>query len=134
MLIERRRKPKGIVPLPSMADIAFILLVFFILTSTIDIERNVPVSLPEARATESGAKKYFHVWLDARGDCYVRGERMDREALYRAAKYRAADNPDVRAMIGADAALPYRRVNEAMETLREAGVYTIVLLSRKEGR
>jgi biopolymer transport protein ExbD len=59
---------------------------------------------------------------------------MDREALYRAAKYRAADNPDVRAMIGADAALPYRRVNDAMETLREAGVYTIVLLSRKEGR
>ena len=44
MLIERRRKPKGIVPLPSMADIAFILLVFFILTSTIDIERNIPVA------------------------------------------------------------------------------------------
>ena len=83
MLIERRRKPKGIVPLPSMADIAFILLVFFILTSTIDIERNIPVALPEARATESGAKKYFHVWLDSVGDCYVRGERMDREALYR---------------------------------------------------
>lgn len=134
MLIERRQKPKGIVPLPSMADIAFILLVFFILTSTIDIERNIPVMLPEARATESETRKYFHVWLDAKGDCFVRGERMDREALYLAAKYRAADNPDVRAMIGADTNLPYRRVNEAMETLREAGVYNIVLLSRRESR
>ena len=132
MLIERRQKPKGIVPLPSMADIAFILLVFFILTSTIDIERNIPVALPEAHATESGSKKYFHVWIDAKGDCFVRGERLDREALYRAAKYRAADNPDVRAMIGADAGLPYRRVNEAMESLRDAGVYNIVLLSRKK--
>jgi biopolymer transport protein ExbD len=37
-------------------------------------------------------------------------------------------------MIGADAALPYRRVNDAMETLREAGVYNIVLLSRKGTR
>ncbi len=134
MLIERRQKPKGIVPLPSMADIAFILLVFFILTSTIDMERNVPVSLPEANATEGGSSKYFHVWLDPSGDCYVRSELMDREALYRAAKYRAADNPDVRAMIGADATLPYRRVNGVMETLRDAGVYNIVLLSRKRDR
>ncbi len=121
-------------PLPSMADIAFILLVFFILTSTIDLERNIPVALPGARSTESGSKKYFHVWIDAGGDCFVRGGRMDRGGLYRAAKYRAADNPDVRAMIGADANLPYRRVNEAMETLRDAGVYNIVLLSRKEAR
>ncbi|MCU0845389.1 MAG: biopolymer transporter ExbD [Spirochaetes bacterium] len=134
MLIPRRQKPKGIMPLPSMADIAFILLVFFILTSTIDIERNIPVALPGARSTESGSKKYFHVWIDAGGDCFVRGGRMDRGGLYRAAKYRAADNPDVRAMIGADANLPYRRVNEAMETLRDAGVYNIVLLSRKEAR
>ena len=67
------------VPLTSMADIAFILLIFFILTSTIDMDRSIPVDLPVSETSAGGSYKFFHIWIDGRGDIYLRGERKSED-------------------------------------------------------
>ena len=80
-------------PLTSMADIAFILLIFFILTSTIDIDRSIQVRLPESETSTGGSYKYFHLWINRNGDMFLGGEKRDAGEIYRFAKYRAMDNP-----------------------------------------
>ncbi|MCA9783569.1 MAG: biopolymer transporter ExbD [Calditrichaeota bacterium] len=47
MLLEKRRKIESEIPAASMADIAFLLLVFFLVTTTIDQDKGVPLTLPE---------------------------------------------------------------------------------------
>jgi len=115
-----------------MADIAFILLIFFLLTSAMDIEKEVKVNLPETRMRMSESKKYFMLWVDRDGSVIIKGKKADREELYRAAKYRSLDNADVKALLGADKNLPFRTVYSVMESLQEAGVHNIVLVSRKK--
>lgn len=116
----------------SMADIAFILLIFFILTSTIDIDKNIQVSLPNAERSSGGTYKFFHVWIDRYGGLYLRGEKRSEDDIFEFARYRSLDNPDVKGIIAADGDVPFETVNRVMELLRDSGVYNIVLLTKKK--
>ncbi len=131
-MINRRHTSKGILPLTSMADIAFILLIFFILTSTIDMDRSIPVNLPETETSSGGSYKFFHVWINSAGDIYLRGEKKSEDDLMELARYRSIDNPDVKGLIGAEKGISFSKVNRVMELLRDSGVYNIVLLTKKQ--
>lgn len=131
-MIERKHTSKGMIPLTSMADIAFILLIFFILTSTIDMDRSIPVNLPETETSAGGSYKFFHVWINSSGDTYLRGEKKTEDELIEFARYRSIDNPDVKGLIGADKGISFSRINRVMELMRDSGVYNIVLLTKKQ--
>ena len=130
-MITRKYTSGKMIPLTSMADIAFILLIFFILTSTIDMDRSIPVNLPESEISYGGSYKFFHVWISSSGEMFLRGEKKDAEEIFQFAKYRAMDNPDVKGLIGADRDVPFVKINSVMEILRNSGVCNIVLLTKK---
>jgi|SRR5690554_785386 len=50
--LKARSKPESIIPTASMSDIAFLLLVFFMVTTVFVSERGLRVTLPEAREIE----------------------------------------------------------------------------------
>jgi len=131
-MLERKHKSKAMVPLTSMADIAFILLIFFILTSTIDMDRSIPVDLPVSETSTGGSYKFFHIWIDSKGDIYLRGEKKSEAELMEFSKYRSIDNPDVKDLIGAEKNISFMKINRVMEILRDSGVYNIVLLTKKQ--
>lgn len=131
-MIDRKHTSKEMIPLTSMADIAFILLIFFILTSTIDMDRSIPVNLPETETLSGGSYKFFHVWINSSGDTYLRGEKKTEDELIEFVRYRSIDNPDVKGLIGADKGVSFSRINSIMELLRDSGVYNIVLLTKKK--
>ena len=117
-----------------MADIAFLLLIFFMVSSVLEMEKEIPVNLPESRISVSETSKYFNIWIDNRGELYLDGKRDNLRNLVSFAQYKISINADIKALISADKALPFEYVNSAMEALRDAGVYNIVLVSRKKER
>ncbi len=75
----------------SMADIAFLLLVFFLVTTTIDVERGITVRLPEwseEPPEELNLKKrnVFSVLVNAQNQLLVRGELAEVSELRERAK------------------------------------------------
>ena len=63
----------------SMADIAFLLLVFFLVTTTIDVERGIAVKLPEwsnepPEEINLKQRNVFSVLVNAQNQLLVRGE------------------------------------------------------------
>ena len=46
MLLEKRKKHPNEIPTSSLADIAFLLLVFFLVTTTIDMDKGLSLVLP----------------------------------------------------------------------------------------
>jgi len=70
----------------SMADIAFLLLIFFLVTTTIDVDKGVLVKLPPWSEEEPDIQKLktrnvYSVLVNAQNQLLVRGEQMDIEEL-----------------------------------------------------
>jgi biopolymer transport protein ExbD len=75
----------------SMADIAFLLLVFFLVTTTIDVERGITVRLPEwseepPEEIDLKQRNVFSVLVNAQNQLLVRGEIEKMENLRENAK------------------------------------------------
>jgi biopolymer transport protein ExbD len=133
-MIRRRHRTMSIIPLPSMADIAFLLLIFFITTSILEMEREIPLALPEALSSKTETGKHIRLWINAGGELFFNDRKESLESLFLHARSTALSRPDIRALVNADSSLPYERVNGVLETLRDAGIYNVVLVSRKKTR
>jgi biopolymer transport protein ExbD len=122
------------IPTSSMADIAFLLLVFFLVTTVFDEERGLPVVLPEAQTTiEVPQTNVLHVFVGADGVVeLMRGEgpQVTRVAARQvAALWRSAAlaNPNLIAAVKTDPAAPYRAMVDVLDGLQRGGAERISL-------
>lgn len=53
MLLKKRSRPEGEIPSASLADMAFLLLIFFLVTTTIDVDSGIGLVLPPPPKTNT---------------------------------------------------------------------------------
>lgn len=86
-----RDRMKNEINAGSMADIAFLLLIFFLVTTTIDIDKGITVKLPpwsedEPESLKLNKRNVFSVLVNAQDQLLVRGEIADIDELRERAK------------------------------------------------
>lgn len=86
-----KERKAGEINASSMADIAFLLLVFFLVTTTIDVERGITVKLPEwsdepPEELNLKQRNVFRVLVNAQNLLLVRDELTDPAELREKAK------------------------------------------------
>jgi biopolymer transport protein ExbD len=114
-----RRRKNFIVPLNSMSDVAFLLLIFIMLVSLINYRREVKIEYPEGEtAKKTSAEKNLEIWIDRTGTAYLDGVPCTLEVIEIAVTdlYRAA--PDTRLHIIADRDTPFEYVNGVLQILQ----------------
>jgi biopolymer transport protein ExbD len=57
MISEKKKKRSAEIPSASLADIAFLLLIFFLVTTTMDLDKGINLTLPEKGGEEVKIKK-----------------------------------------------------------------------------
>src|SRR5690606_34496876 len=92
-LMKKKSRAGGEIPTSSMADIAFLLLIFFLVTTVFDEEKGLSVVLPEAQEeVEVSQRNILHLTVQPSGTVIVkRGESpleqpvnaSDIEAIWR---------------------------------------------------
>ena len=125
------------VNLTALIDVVFLLLIFFMVSTTFEWRTELGIELPEASARESARDDpVVDVVIDAAGGIEVEGRRLDdlttgslRRALARAA--RGLDSPQV--VISADARTPHQSVVTVMDAARLAGLYRLTFAARRSG-
>jgi biopolymer transport protein ExbD len=75
----------------SMADIAFLLLIFFLVTTSIDSDKGIAIKLPpkldkNVQLEKIKERNVFEVLINAQNQLLVEGETMDIQNLCQAAK------------------------------------------------
>lgn len=90
MAIDKKKVPE--VNAGSMADIAFLLLIFFLVTTTIASDKGLTITLPPKREkdqkiqAEVNARDVFNVLVNFKNQLLVEGKRMNVKDLKEAVK------------------------------------------------
>jgi len=94
-MIRNRRFKGGEIPTGSMADIAFLLLVFFLVTTTIDTDKGLGIVLPPAGDVEIEIQKknILNCLINSQGRVLLDEEPVDVEQIGRIVKKRLDQNP-----------------------------------------
>lgn len=119
MKIKRKKRRAPIVPINSMSDIAFLLLIFIMLISLINYRKEVKIEYPEADLSEvTQADKNLELWIDRTGNLYFQGEPVNRVSMEGLVAEHVALNPSIRIHIIADKNTPYKDINFLVEMLQ----------------
>lgn len=134
MRLRRRVRHASTIPTASMADIAMLLLIFFLSTTFVRSEQSLDVRLPGVTEGERfRPERSLRVWLGADGAVAVNDARVPLEGLapLLAGKLRA--NPDLVIALHADARAPYASVAQVFEQLKSAHAPRVALAGTKRG-
>jgi biopolymer transport protein ExbD len=133
-IMRKKQRPGGEIPTSSMADIAFLLLIFFLVTTVFDEERGLPIVLPEAQEeVEVSQKNILHLTIQPDGRVEVRrGESPQVQVvLYREVesiwRFEFARNPNLIAAVKTHPSASYRHMVNVLDQLHVAGAERISL-------
>lgn len=123
------------IDLTSLIDVVFMLLIFFMVTTSFDRIAQINVKLPQASTDQRElAAESIEVTIDADDQVYVRGQRLIntqlgtvREALRESVR----TTEDVPVVISADAKATHQAVIKVMDAARQAGLLRITFATRK---
>ena len=110
-----------------LLDLAFVLLVIFIITTT-PVVNDLDLQLPAAAKQEKDPpRKANYVTVDSTGRIYLNKMEMDATALQaQLAALRAAD-PDLSVIVRGDARTKYERIVAILDQLQQANVVKVDL-------
>ncbi len=137
MRIKPRSTQNQGIPTASMADIAFLLIIFFMVTISFEVDKTT-VSLPKTNLRFEIPKKAAYISVTESGQIRVSsGEEISvpvpgpEEVLSFAAQV-VANDPSKPFVLKADSNVPYRYVDKVIDALKQAKAEVIYLLSEQE--
>ena len=93
MAIRERKARAGTIPDGGMADIAFLLLIFFLVTTTIDMDKGLGIILPaEGQELEINKKNILNCLISASGAVLLGGEPVELKNLSRRVQEKLREN------------------------------------------
>ncbi|MDN2483316.1 ExbD/TolR family protein [Vibrio agarivorans] len=115
------------VDLTSMLDIVFIMLIFFIVTSSFVRESGVEVNRPQASNVVSQKDAGIFVAITSSNDIYIDKRMVDVERVEATLEHLLLDKPDASLVIQADEHAYNGTVVKVMDAAKGAGVANIAL-------
>lgn len=112
-----------------LVDITLVLLIIFMVTAKLVVSRAVPMDLPKA-ATGGVVQEILAVSVPPDQTLMVEGKPLSESELLARARAALAKNPELRAIVDADGSVPHKRVLEALDILRQAGLSRVAFGAR----
>lgn len=125
------------IPTSSLADIAFLLLIFFMVTTVFRKEQKRDIEWMEAEATEKideKRKNILHVWVEGNGDIYINDQLTPTQDVAKVVRPIYAENRELVVAIRADREVPYQQINAITKQLQAAGAVRVTFATRIEQR
>jgi len=131
--IERRRRSIEVIDMIPMIDMVFLLLIFFALTNTFEVQRFMELNLPKG-SSGIELKKTERLTLAINNENQIMLESEPIEPAQLAAKLKEIVQKDteVTLVIQGDENVPHGRVVELMDAANGAGVKKILITVRKK--
>ena len=112
--------------LTPLIDVVFLLLIFFMVSTTFDKDARIKVELPQAATQDEQPteQKQLDITVDAKGRFYVNQQEVintDTDTLKRAIEKAAGERRDLPVIINADARATHQSVIQVMDAASQLG-------------
>ena len=136
MRLRSKHQAGALIPTASMADIAFLLIVFFMVTISFEKDKT-QVTLPETELRFEIPKEVATISITKHGQIRTTfGEAMSNstpmEEIISFASDLVQRYPGRAVVLKADSDVPYEKVDKVLDSLKQARVELIYLLSDAE--
>ena len=116
-----------------MLDIVFIMLIFFIVTTSFVKETGIDPTRPEAETAESRQRGNILIGVTELGDIWFNKQQIELTLVRQRVEEATAENPESSAVIIADEGAPTGVVIDIMDQIRLGGVIDISVAATPEG-
>jgi len=128
--LTRKARYDTSIPTSSMADIAFLLIVFFLVTTTFKRDKGIGMVLPPVGEFKPVPRKNIcHLWINASGEIAVEGDIIPLSALRENVENRLAANPRLIVSVQADQDTDYGVFVDVLDELKLANAQRISIAS-----
>ena len=124
----KKHQASGEIPSSSLADIAFLLLIFFMVSTTFRTEEPREVILPEALAQEKIPEKrkdIQNIFVEEGGAVYINDQQVPVTQIAEVIRPIFVEHPRLVVSIRGDVDVDYELGNDVQEELRDAGTVRV---------
>ena len=134
---KRKSKASSDIPSSSLADMAFLLLIFFMVTTVFRKEKNREIDWVTAEATQKideKRKNVLHIWVEENGDIYINDQLVPPDKVRDVVRPLYAENRQLVIAVRGDRDVPYREINNVTTQLQASGAVRVTFATRLEQR
>jgi biopolymer transport protein ExbD len=136
MAIKRRHKTSAEFSMASMTDMIFLLLIFFMITSTVVVPNAIKVLLPQSKQ-QTSAKPLTRVTIDKELNYYVgfgknKDTRIAFEEITPFLQQSYSQEPEMYVALYADETIPYAEVVKILDIANQNN-FKMILVTRPHG-
>jgi biopolymer transport protein ExbD len=131
MRFRRTVRVESRIPSVSMADIAFLLFIFFMSTTIFRLEEGLAITLPRAEMGETVQREHMtHIWIGADGTLSINDRLVEMADIVPILGQKLARNPGLVVGVNCDENAPYSLMAEVIDALKTAGVVPVSLTTQ----
>lgn len=132
MAIRRRKKPNLILPLSSMGDIAFLLIIFFMLASNFMKTANVEMEEPHSPTLERQEAAKQSVTMDRDGVIWFQGQQVGANEIADLLKPLVEADKGLAVHVSIHNGLTHKDFNPLIQGVSESGARLILTGQRED--
>lgn len=126
MNLRPQKRPDLLVDITPLIDVVFLLLIFFMVSTTFEKQAKLKIALPEATAqAQAQDAQPIVIGIDAMGRYHINDRQLvntQKETLKLALQKTVGDNKDASLVLRADARTPHQAVVNAMDVAAQLGL------------
>jgi len=122
------------IPTESMADIAFLLIIFYMTSAILRSETGIGVDLPRARNTlRQPRERIAHLWIDQDGRAMINDLYVDYAEIAPILVRKLRDNPELIVALNTDRRTRYVYVHRALTEMKKAEAVRVSFTAQSRG-
>ncbi len=130
---KKTHRQRSVINITSLIDVLFLLLIFFMVSSTFVEKPGIEVTLPQAKTATLNRADETIVTIEQDGTLYFNDEKIQPQELHNRLAQVQLKNIDEPIILQADENVAYKTVVFVMDTARQLGFSNIVSLTLHEG-
>ena len=122
-----RHKRRPSINITPLIDVMFLLLIFFMVSSTFKEQMGIEITLPRAETATAQEVKTREIIIQRDGQLYFGDEAVDEEGLREALRRLLVEEPSARLVLRADREADFGRAIRAIDIVREVGGQHLII-------